>query len=484
MEVNIETVAACKKKVSITIPREVIDAKFNERFKELEREAQIPGFRPGRAPRRLVEKRFRDAVTEEVRAKLVSEALEEAMKKEDLDVLGEPDVDPNAVEMPEGGPMTFSIEVEVRPEFELPEYAGIPIRVARPTVGDEDVARSLERLRESHGKLEPVEKGGKAKENDLVTGDLIIRAGDVTVVERRSAQLPVAAVAVEGIRLDGLPKMLKGAKAGETKTATITIGKEAKREDVRGKEAEVSLKIESLSRVAMPDDEALLKELDYENLEALRAALKRQLESQAETVYQRAQEEAVQNWLVETIAFELPADLAQRQADQLLRRHLVNLQYRGVPAEEMEQRLEEIKSASTDQAGRDLKLHFILDKIARKEKIEVTDAEVDARVRFIAAQYGRREDRVREEMAGRGGLDSLRSQIFEDKVLRMLIDKAKIEAPPPEAEPKKAAEAKAEKEKTKEKEAEAKPKKAAKAKSKKSAAKKTSAGASGEVEST
>jgi len=150
----------------------------------------------------------------------------------------------------------------------------------------------------------------------------------------------------------------------------------------------------------------------------------------------------------------------------------------------MEQRLEVLKSASTDQAGRDLKLHFILDKIARKEKIEVTDAEVDARVRFIAAQYGRREDRVREEMAGRGGLDSLRGQILEDKVLRMLIDKAKIEAPPPEAKPKKTAEAKAEKEKTKEKEAGAKPKKAAKAKSKKSAAKKTSSGASGEVEST
>jgi trigger factor len=127
---------------------------------------------------------------------------------------------------------------------------------------------------------------------------------------------------------------------------------------------------------------------------------------------------------------ELPEDLAKRHADRLLGRTLVNLQYRGAPVAEIENRLDEIRSASAAQSARDLKLTFILDRIASKEKVEVTDAEVDARVRFIAAQYGRRADRVREDMQAKGTLESLRGQIQEDKVIRMLLDKAKVAGEP------------------------------------------------------
>ena len=122
--------------------------------------------------------------------------------------------------------------------------------------------------------------------------------------------------------------------------------------------------------------------------------------------------------------FDLPDALTKRHASRLLSRQLVDLQYRGIPAQEIESRLDEIRGASDDQAARDLKLHFILDAIAQKEKVEATDAEVNARVRFIAAQYRRKEERLREEMTSAGTLESLRSQILEDKVLRMLLDKA------------------------------------------------------------
>ena len=431
MQVAVEDMGVCKKKLSITIPREAIDRKFEERFTELEREAQVPGFRPGHAPRRLIEKRFRRAVAEEVRVGLVSETLTKALEQEKLDVIGEPDIDPESVELPDDGPMTFSLELEVRPEFVLPDYAGIPADVERHEVADKDVEQALERLREMHGSLKAVRKGSKAKKGDVVTGALSLKVGDVTVVDGEEARLPVAAVAVQGIPVPTLPDVLEGAKAGETKTGTFTVGDDAPKEDLRGKEAEIAIQVKEIGRPTPADDKRLLEQTAYETIEALQEGLKRQLERENESAYREAQEEAVREWLLEHAPFELPEGLAQRHAERLYVRHLVDLRYRGVPAEEIEKQREELRSSASANAVRELKLFFILDAIARKEKIEATDAEVDARLRFIAAQYGRRDDRVREEMQERGTLDSLRSQIRDDKVMRLLLEKALVKGEEP-----------------------------------------------------
>ena len=433
MQVAVEDVGVCKKKLSITIPREAIDRKFEERFAELEREAQVPGFRPGHAPRRLVEKRFRRAVAEEVRVGLVSETLSKALEQEKLDVIGEPDIDPESVELPDDGPMTFSLELEVRPEFVLPDYAGIPVDVERHEVADKDVEQALERLREMHGSLKAVRKGSKAKKGDVVTGVLSLKVGDVTVVDGEEARLPVAAVSVQGVPVPTLPDVLEGAKAGETKTGTFTVGDDAQKEDLRGKEAEIAIQVKEISRPTPADDKRLLEQTAYETIEALQEGLKRQLENQNESAYREAQEGAVREWLLKHAPFELPEGLAQRHAERLFVRHIVNLRYRGVPAEEIKKQREELRSSASANAARELKLFFILDAIAQKEKIEATDAEVDARLRFIAAQYGRRDDHIREEMQERGTLDSLRSQIRDDKVMRLLLEKALVKGDSPPA---------------------------------------------------
>jgi len=439
MEVKVEPLAPCKKRLSITLSREEIKAKMNERYAELEREAQVPGFRPGRAPRRLVEKRFREAVEEETRIKLISESLEKALEEQKLDVLGEPDLDPEKITMPEDGPLVFSLDLEVRPEFELPDYVGIPVAVEQPTVGDADVARALERLRESHGRLEEVPAGGEAKANDIVTGDVAVQVGDHLVLDRQGARVPVSAIAIEGVRLEKFGELLAGAKAGETRSARITIDETAEKEDLRGKEAEVRVKVNRIERIVLPDDAALLAAADHEDLDALKRTLRRELEGRSDQVYHERQEEAVQDWLLAQVRIDLPEELAKRHANNLLQRTVTGLQYRGVPVDEVEKRLEEIRGASTERAGRELKLMFILDAIAKKEKVEATDAEVDARVRFMAVQQGRRDDRLREEMEAGGTLANLRSQIRDDKVMRLLLEKAKIAAPAPAAGAKPAA---------------------------------------------
>ena len=430
MDVNVEDIATCKKRLSITIPREEIEAKFDERFSKLEHEAFVPGFRPGHAPRRLIERRFKDAVTEEVRAKLVSEAFEKVLEEQKLDVVGEPDIDPEKIELPDDGPMTFSVDLEVRPEFDLPEdYSKIPVdEVEHPQVTDETVEQALERMREQFGSLEPVGEGEGAEERDLVMADLTIQAGEVMVVDRQNVRLPVREVAVEGIRLPELPELLTGAKAGETKETTITIGEEADNEDVRGQEADLTVKVNEVQRLRLAEDAALLEATGQDDVESLRGYVRRRQEARSEADFREAREDAVRDWLLREVPFDLPEDLVNRHANRLLQRRLMSMQYRGVPADELEQHMDEIAGATGEQAARDLRLHFILDAIAKQEEIEVAETEVDARVRFMAVQYGRKADRLREEMEESGGLDSLRAQILEDKVIRTLLDRATGEA--------------------------------------------------------
>ena len=431
MDVKVEDLAACKKRLSITISREEIEAKMNERFIELEREAQVPGFRPGRAPRRLVEKRFHDAVKDETGAKLLSDAFAKAVEEQKLEVIGEPDIDPEKIKIPDDGPLTFSVDLEVRPAFDVPDYLGIPVNVEPPAVTEADEARALDRLRESHGRLQEVPAGAEAKANDIVTGDLAVQAGDQLILDRPNARVPVAPIAVEGIPLEKFADLLAGAKAGDTRSAKITIGPAAEKEDLRGKEAEVRIKVNKIERVALPDDAQLLAMTDHADMDALKRTVRRELDGRSDQVFHERQERAVQDWLLEQVKFDLPEELAKRHANSLLQRTVTGLQYRGAAVDEIEKRLEEIRGASTERAARELRLLFILDAIGKKEKIEATDQELDARVRFMAAQHGRRDDRLREEMEAEGTLDNLRGQIRDDKVVRFLLEKAKIAGQPP-----------------------------------------------------
>jgi trigger factor len=447
VEVKVEDAGVCKKRLTVTIPREEIARRFEKRYDELQEEALVPGFRPGRAPRRLVEKRFHRAVTEELGLALAAEGLKQALEGHDLKVIGEPDFDPETAKVPDDGPMSFSVDLEVRPEFTLPETAGIPVEVSRPAVTDEAVEAAIGRLRGRLSQSRTLPPDAEAKAGDVLTADLAVRVGGETVIDLSAARLPVAAIVLEGVPLETFADLVTGAKAGEDRSADITLGQGCERADLCGKAASVTVAVKEVSRMEPPEDAALVRESGYESLQALRDGLRRQLEAEADQEYARRQEDAVHDWLLRQVQFELPADLAKRHAEHVARRAMVNLLYRGVSVEEVRRRETQIRDVTDERATRDLKLFFILDAIAEKEKVEVTDAEVDARVRLIAMQQGRREDRVRLEMQERGTLDGLRGQIRDDKAVRLLLAKAAIrEAAPtdavaPEAPPSKAGQA-------------------------------------------
>ena len=425
-QVDVEDAGTLRKKVTVTVPGEMIDAKRNEMFGELMTTAQVPGFRKGRAPRRLIEKRFGREVGEDVRNALIGESLGASLEKAELTVLGEPDLDLDAVELPEKGDMSYSFEVEVAPDFELPELKGIPVRKPVLEVTEQRIDEALERLRLSQAAYEPTE--GAAEAQDVVSATATISIeGTEELTETLS--LRVAPGQIEGLPLVDLGEKLAGKKAGETAALTTRGADVHPNEAWRGKDITIDLTIHEVRKRVLPEvNDEYARDAGYDSLADLREALAERMKGRVQIESQRAARQQVRQYLLDEAAFDLPEGVVRRHTARVLQRRYIELLSRGIPREQIDERLTEIQAMATEEARRDLRLSLVLQKIADQREIQVGDEEVNAQVALMASQYGRRPERLRQELAGDGTLDELAVAVREEKTLDNLLEDAEVTA--------------------------------------------------------
>ena len=441
MAVKIEDAGACKKKLCFEISAEAIKEKLDKTLDEIAEEAQIPGFRPGHAPRRLVLRKLRDQISDRVKTELIAEEYKKAVEDNDLQILREEEFDPEALELPEEGALEFEVEVEVKPEVAVPDYQNIKVEVHKVEIRDEDLQQARDNLLRSRGRFVEQKKTASIAERDMLTADISITCGEQKVFEETDGALAVFPQAVGGIRLDNLVNELSGKKAGDTVTIKVEVPEGYEKSDLVGQPAEVSITIKSVRRLELPEfNDEFAQSVGYDSTDELDAEMGKRLEADIGEARQRSRREAVAGWLLEKVEFEVPEGVARANAGRVFNQQLVDLQRRGVPVEQIEERVDELREACNRRAQRELKLSFIFEAIAKKEKIEVVEDEVQARVGMIAAGYGRPADRLYADMEKRGLLDSIREQVRDDKIFRILLDKAEITevAPPAPATEKKA----------------------------------------------
>lgn len=423
-KVTIEDAGALRKRITVEIPRARVDAKFEEMFGELSRSAQVPGFRPGHAPRRLIEKRFGKEVLEDVRNSLVGEGMNKVMEDKSLQAIGEPDLKLDEITIPEGEDMKFSFEIEVAPQFELPDYKGIEITRPKLEITDKHVDEMLESYRQAHGKM--VEVAAGIEDNDVVTADVRL-SGEGIDHTHAGMEMRVAPAQVEGILLEDLPKAFSGKAAGQQVSLKSKVPAAHPTEAWRDKDVTVSFDIKQVRRLEMPAaDDEFAKQAGFDNLAQMRAFLHARLEAQAAAEQHKAMQAQVAKFLGDKINIEIPQDMADRQSQRLLTRRVVDLMYRGVPREQIEENLEGLKAEAAQRAMVDLKRSFILDKLALAENIKVEDAEVNARVAQMARQSNRRPERYKQEMKADGTLDELTMALAEEKAMDKVLELAKV----------------------------------------------------------
>lgn len=431
LDVQIDPRGACQRHVTVKVAREDLDRYFDDAFSELMGSAAVPGFRAGRAPRKLVEARFKKDVSDQVRNSLLVDALSQVTEENNLAAISEPDFDPTAVELPDEGPLTFEFDLEVRPEFDLPEWKGLKLERPVREFNDADVEAELQKVLARRGRLVPFEGGASA--GDYIVTNLSFKSGDETISSSNEEVIRIRSVlSFRDGKIEKFDKLMKGVKAGETREGKAKLTEDAPNEALRGKEVTAVFEVLEVKKLETPElTPQLLEELGgFDDEEQLKKGIRESLERRLSYTQQQRTRQQILQALTVTADWELPPELLKRQSQRELYRAVLELQRSGFSDEDIRAHENELRQNSRTATARALKEHFILERIAEEEKIEDSAADYDAEIALIAWQTGETPRRVRARLEKEGQMDALRNQIIERKAIELIMSQATVKEVP------------------------------------------------------
>jgi len=437
-DVKIEDVGPALKRLTITIPPEAVSEKLEESIGTLLHEATLPGFRRGKAPRKLLERKFGSSVRSETRNQLIADAYAKAIEEHDIHPVGEPEpTEPtDQLELEAGKPLSFAVDVEVVPEFELPELEGVAVKKPLLEITEEHISDRIQRQQVRLGEATGI--AGNFQEGDRVLGQVTLskEGEDKPLFDNEQAVIVCPGAEdggkgpVLGLMIDGLADKLKNHAVGDTLTIEAVGPDGHERDDIRGAKLTITFRIIEAERPVRATIEKLLEIFDVESEEILREQMRMALQHQCDQEQSTAMREQVYKHLLDSVEMDLPEKLSAGQAARALEGHRLELLERGLAPDEVERQLAEMRGDSEAQARDRLKLFFVLRRLGEHFKVDVSEQEVNGRIATIAAQHGQRPDQLRAELARTGKINEVARMVFEQKAADRVIAKARIEEIP------------------------------------------------------
>lgn len=427
--VEVTDIGPCKKHIKVTVDRGAIDQRFNEKYTELVRSdtSQVNGFRPGKAPRKVIERRFKSHVEETVRQEVLMASLEQLATENQISPLSPPDLDITKLEIPDSGPFIYEFDVEVRPEFDLPDYKGIRLKRPVKKFTPEDVQKEKRRILEPAGQLVP--KDGPIQLNDYIVADVVMTDGDRELNNLKEIRVKIEPELVlkDGVS-DKFGKTMVGSKAGDTRDVTIKLSESLTDPSLRGKEISAKFTVKDVKYVRLPEmTPALLGEFGLSNEAQFEELIEAILNQRLEYVQRQSFRSQILSYISESSKWELPHDLLVRQSKKTLAKRVMEMRSAGMSEEEIvgkRRKLEQDAIANTAVALRE---HFILQKIAELEKIEITEDDIDDEIERIADRAGESPRKVRARMEKEELIEALATELLERKSLDLILENAQYE---------------------------------------------------------
>jgi trigger factor len=428
--VEMKDIGPCKKHIKVTVDRADIDRLLNDKFSELVSDAPVAGFRPGKAPRRIVERRFKREVTNQVRGEVLMQSLEQLAEENDIAPLTAPNLDPTRIEIPDQGPLIYEFDVEVRPEFELPNYRGLKLRRPVRTFTDEDVIKEEHRFLGRYGSLVP--KDGPVDIDDYVVVDMATRAGDRELTSHKEITIRVdPQLALKDAVARDFGARLKGARAGEQRTVELTLSDSVAEKAMRGQVVQATLDIKDVKSLRLPElTHDFLHHFGVHTEEQLRERVRVTLERRLEMTQRQAARQQVLEQFAAAATWELPRDLLQRQARKAFNRRVMEMQSAGMSDDDIRARVRLLEQDVLRTTELALKEHFLLQKIAEVENLEINEDDINDEIERIAAQNDESPRRVRARLEKEDLLEALATEIVESKALDLILQSAEYEDVP------------------------------------------------------
>ncbi len=418
--------STCLREVEVEISADVVAKETKKVVREITRAARIPGFRPGKAPASLVQRRFWDDIKGEVLQTLLPESLETKLKEQNLRPLSRPEILNLKFEADQ--PVTYRAAFEILPEFALGEYKGLTAPKGKIDLTKDHVEEELERMREQYATFEPVENRG-ARDGDIVVaslqGEFITPEGD----GREPLTLENAEVQIGSDQtLKGFSQGLTGAKTGEDRTFTVDYPGDYHEKNLASASVKFTATVSSIRRKILPelDDEFAKGAGDFKDLKALRKEVGKHLEEGRAAREKQLTEQNVLDALIDLHSFPVPRVLIEDQINSRLERRVRAMMAQGIDPRTVDIDWQQLRQEQQAGATREVQIALLLERIADSEKLDVSDEEITVEIERISAQTGQKADELRNRLTKDGGLDRMKNAVRHEKVVDFLVSHAKL----------------------------------------------------------
>ena len=431
VQVTIENLGPCKRLLKIELPTASVDAEFERVTVDYTRYARLPGFRPGKAPRNIVEKRFAAEIEQEVQRSLIPKSYRDALDKQSLRPVGYPDI--KDVQFGRGKPLAFTAELETEPEFPLPDYKGIPVKRQKMEVTDEDVAKALETLAEQRAELADVAGRPLAMDDFAVVNFTAVSDGKPlneivpdakALANRQNLLLLMSAQSF----VPGFCEQLVGAAAGDQRQVQVEFPADFQVKPLAGKKATYSVDITGIkTKKSPPIDDAFAASFGQDlTLEKLKEAVKQDIARERARAASNDEKNQIVEQLLSRTTIDLPPAMLANETRNAIQNLVQENTARGVTRETLVEKKDEIFQFASKSATDRLKASFILGRIAALEKIQLQQAEVDQRIAMLGYRHNIPYPKLRKQLEERGGIHEVEEEILIGKTLEFLLANASV----------------------------------------------------------
>jgi len=412
MQIEIKTKKSegVERLLEVSVPAEAVQAAEEQATRRYASSVRLPGFRPGKAPTALVRKRFKDAIRQQTLESLLQEAYQEVVNREHLKVASTPHL--HDVRFDEGKPLVFELHVEVRPEISLARTQGFRVARASAPVTDDSVREQLDQLRDQRANWAPVSE--KPAPNDMVTVLLSTAEDSGELPEGKEYRIVLGG----GQAIPGIEELIMRLSPGETVEDMVRWPDDFPDEAQRGKSKRVRVTLQDVKRKALPElDDAFAGEVgDFESLNALTSAVRKDLEAHSEREADAAVRQQLIDQIVQANVFDIPPSWVNQLIDGYMKAY-------QIPEEERQRFTAEFRPIAERQVRRDL----IIDTIAEKEKLKATEGDIDDRVAEVAKKRNADPGQVYASLQKAGRLQEIERAITEEKVFKWLLERNTVE---------------------------------------------------------
>jgi trigger factor len=410
-----------RKSLVVEIPSAVVDAEIDRVARDYGRAARIPGFRPGKVPQKLVRQRFRDQILHDVAHGLIPRAVDEALRERGIEPVDTPDIRDVLVE--EGQPLKFTASFDTVPPIDPGEYSTIVLQRPPVSIEESAVDQALERLRDRAARHEPVEGRG-VNRGDTVVLDLDRRSATGETDHHENVSVDVGAPA----NPPGFDAELEGLEAGSDKSFTIRYPADYTIRELAGTTVDYAVNVKEVKRRVVPDlDDEFAKDVgDFETLDALRTRVRTDLQQEAEHTADRQLRNDLLKALAGRVTFDVPEALVEREMDRRMEEFARRLMDQQIDPRTAQIDWTQFRDSQREAAREAVASALVLDEVSRRERLDVSDADVEQEIETYARRSGRTPAAVRARLEKEGGLSRLYAGLRREKALDFVLSRATV----------------------------------------------------------